>query len=366
MRSLLLAILLMPALTMAQQTTAPTKPFRIGIAGLSHSHVHWLLNRADDGDLEIVGIAEPNREMAERYLKQYHLSPDILYPTLEEMLRKTKPEAVTAFNSIYGHLEVVQACAPLKIHVMVEKPLAVSLDHARQMESLAKKHGIHLLTNYETTWYGSNHQAYRMIREDKTLGDIRKMVIHDGHKGPKEIGVNQEFLDWLTDPLQNGGGALMDFGCYGANIMTWLMDGERPESVVAVTQQIKPQVYPKVDDEATIIVTYPKAQGIIQASWNWPYNRKDMEVYGEKGYLIADRNNLRYRPGDDDEQRLAVSPRTAPLNDPFSFLAAVVRGSVHISDTDLSSLPVNITVVEILDAAKQSAKEGKRIYLNQK
>ena len=82
----------------------------------------------------------------------------------------------------------------------------------------------------------------------------KKVVIHDGHQGLKEIGVNKEFLDWLTDPIQNGGGALIDFGCYGANLMTYIMNGQQPISVTAVTQQFKPAVYLKVDDEASIIV----------------------------------------------------------------------------------------------------------------
>ena len=119
------------------------------------------------------------------------------------------------------------------------------------------------------------------------LGQIRKVVVHDGHQGPKEIGVQPEFLAWLTDPKLNGAGALFDFGCYGADLMTWLMDGERPQSVTAVTQQIKPQIYPRVDDEATIILKYPQAQAIVQASWNWPFDRKDMEVYGQSGYVIT-------------------------------------------------------------------------------
>jgi hypothetical protein len=51
-----------------------------------------------------------------------------------------------------------------------------------------------------------------------------------------------------------------------------------PLTVTAVTQQIKPEIYPRVDDEATIILTYLHAQGILQASWNWPFDRKDMEV----------------------------------------------------------------------------------------
>ena len=215
------------------QTSPQVKPLRVGIAGLTHGHVHQILREAKRGDLEIVGIAEPNRELAERYLKQYKLPIDLLYSDINQMLDKAKPEAVTAFGSIYDHLEVVKACAPKKIHVMVEKPLAVSLDHARQMEALAKKYNIQLLTNYETTWYGSNHHAYKMLHEENLFGDIRKMVVHDGHQGPKEIGVNKEFLEWLTDPVLNGAGALMDFGCYGADLITWLMKGERPTSVSA-------------------------------------------------------------------------------------------------------------------------------------
>jgi predicted dehydrogenase len=339
-------------------------PLRIGIAGLTHSHVHGLLGSADRSEIQIVGIAEPDRALAERYLKRYNLSLDLLYPTLDEMLASAKPEAVTAFNSIYDHLEVVKKCAPLKIHVMVEKPLAVSLEHAQQMEALAKKHNIHVLTNYETTWYGANHLAHRMIHEENSIGDLRKIVVHDGHRGPKEIGVNQEFLNWLTDPVQNGGGAIMDFGCYGANLITWLLHGERPESVTAITQQIKPEIYPKVDDEATIIVTYPKVQGVIQASWNWPYNRKDMEVYGQTGYIKADRNTLSLKVGDEQEQQKQFS---APLFDnPFVYLAAVVHGKLTVKDTDLSSLPLNMTAMEILEAARQSAKEGRTIHLKKK
>lgn len=346
------------------QTSPQAKPLRIGIAGLTHGHVHWILREVKRGDLEIVGIAEPNRELAERYLNQYNISMDLLYPSLNQMLDKVKPEAVTAFGSVYDHLEVVKACAPKKIHVMVEKPLAVSLDHARQMEALAKKHNIHLLTNYETTWYGSNHQAYKMLHDENLFGDITKIVVHDGHQGPKEIGVNKEFLDWLTDPVLNGGGALMDFGCYGADLITWLMKGEKPISVSAITQQIKPEVYPKVDDEATIIVTYPKAQGIIQASWNWPYNRKDIEVYGKTGYITADRNGIRFLKHPEKEERVEkISPRAKPYDDPFTFFAAVIRGTITMSDQDLSSLPINMTAMEILEAAKKSAKAGKVIYL---
>lgn len=340
------------------------KPLRIAVIGLVHSHVHWILGREDRGDIEIVGIVEPNRSLAERFAKRHGYSMELVFATMEEMIDKTQPEAVTAFNTIYDHLKVVQVCAPRGIHVMVEKPLAVSLEHAVAMEKLARQHNIHLLTNYETTWYGSNHKAYDMVHEERAIGNLRKIIVNDGHPGPKEIGVNQEFLEWLTDPVQNGGGAMTDFGCYGANLITWLMKGLKPISVTAVVQQFKPEIYPKVEDEATIILTYPKTQGIIQASWNWPVNRKDIEIYGTKGYIInPDRENMRVRLSTDKkEQDIIAEPLAKPVDDPFSYLAAVVRGA-PVSKYGLSSLENNMIVMEILEAAKLSARTGKTIFL---
>ncbi|RMG26906.1 MAG: gfo/Idh/MocA family oxidoreductase [Bacteroidetes bacterium] len=343
---------------------APAKPLRVGVAGLTHGHVHWILRRAADPDIEIVGIAEPTRDLAQRLTRQYGLSMDIVYTDLKQMLDETRPDAVTAFNDIFGHLAVVEACAPRGIHVMVEKPLAVSLAHARKMHELATHYGIHLLTNYETTWYPSNHQLYQMTRE-ADFGEIRKMVVHDGHQGPIEIGCNAEFLEWLTDPHLNGGGALTDFGCYGANLISWMMKGERPLSVMALTQQIKPAKYPKVDDEATIVLQYQQAQGIIQASWNWPYSRKDMEVYGTYAAAFADnRYEVRSRAAESKEfEKRVLKEREEPYHDPFAFFAAVIREDITLPPYDLSSLENNMLVMEILEAAKESASTGKVVKL---
>ena len=339
------------------------EPLKVGVIGLTHTHVHWILG-SDKPDIEIVGIVEPNKDLAKRYMEQHGLRMDLVYESVDDMLKVVKPEAVTAFGTIYEHLEVVEKFAPLGIHVMVEKPLAVSMEHAKKMEALAKKHNIYLLTNYETTWYATNHKAYEMVHADNAIGPLRKIVVHDGHEGPKEIGVNTEFLDWLTDPIQNGGGAITDFGCYGANLVTWLMKGERPISVTAVTNQFKPDIYPKVDDEATIILQYPNTQAIIQASWNWPFSRKDMEVYGKTGYILADnRSDMRIRlSGKDQAQSLTLEERQTPYDDPFSYFAAVVRGEIKAPAYDLSSLENNMLVVEILNAAKQSAKSGKTVF----
>jgi predicted dehydrogenase len=358
-------------LTDVPSATGPTgaglqSPVRLGIAGLTHDHVNGILGRTAGGDVLIVGIFEPDTNLASRIALRFGLSAGLFYSDLQKMLDAANPEAVAAFGPISEHVRVVEACAPRGIHVMVEKPLAFSLDQALVMERLAVRHRIHLLTNYETTWYASVHAAYQYVRGQDAIGEIRKIVAHDGHKGPREIGVTPEFLAWLTDPDRNGGGALIDFGCYGANLITWLMGGQAPLAVTAVTQTIKPEIYPKVDDEATVVLTYPRAQGIIQASWNWPIGRKDLEIYGLRGTVfIPDRGTIRIRPSESEQERTEnLEPRPSPGDDPFAFLAAVIRGEILVEDGDLSSLTNNVMVVRILDAARRSASTGRTVRLD--
>jgi len=340
------------------------KPLRVGVVGLVHGHVHWILANKKKSNIEIVGIVEPNRDLAERLTKQYNLSMDIVYDTLEEMVEAENPEAVNAFNSTYDHLATVRYCAPKGIHVMVEKPLAVSWEHAKEMVDLAEKHKIQLLTNYETSWYGSNHKAYDLVHEDKAIGTPRRIVFHTGHFGPVEIGCNPEFLEWLTDPVLNGGGALTDFGCYGANLTTWLMNGRAPESVTCITQQLKPEIYPKVDDDATIILKYPDTEVIIQASWNWPHHVKDMEIYGTTGFVKCQNGTDMELMTDQKEGSKSMTAESLGEgnDDPFALFKKVVHENYQLMPYDLSSLENSKMVVQILELAKQSAKTGKTVF----
>lgn len=338
-------------------------PVRVAIVGLVHSHVGGFLPQAlASHDVQVVGIVESNPQLVAKCAERYHLNTNLFFTNLGDLLVKTNVQAVATFTSTFDHKRVVEECASRGVHVMMEKPLAVNLEHARAIQAVAKKSGVQILVNYETTWYPANHAAYEMVVRQKAIGDLRKIVVHDGHSGPKEIGCPPEFLEWLTDPVLNGGGALTDFGCYGADLMTWLMNGQRPTAVFALTQQIKPEVYPKVEDEATIVLTYPKTQGIIQASWNWPFNRKDMEIYGKTGQVLIPRNDLlQVRLGSNPAKEIIPAALVGPEADSLSYLAAVVRG--EIKPTGLSSLEVNLIVTEILDAARQSAATGKRVDL---
>ncbi|HEV3207915.1 MAG TPA: Gfo/Idh/MocA family oxidoreductase [Terriglobales bacterium] len=365
MRTLLPAVLvtfLLIGLPISSGQTTPA-PLRVAIAGLVHGHADGFFQRSlHRPEIQIVGIAEPDQQVAARYAAKFGLDQSLIFSDLEDMLQKTHPQAVLAYTNTYDHRRVVEICARHGVHVMMEKPLAVSAEDAHAIADAARKGKIQVLVNYETSWYRSNHAAYDLVHE-KAIGDIRKVVVHDGHQGPKEIGVQPEFLAWLTDPKLNGGGALYDFGCYGADLMTWLMDGQRPTSVTAVTQQIKPEIYQRVDDEATIILTYPKAQAILQPSWNWPFDRKDIEVYGRTGYVLTVRHDdIKVRLPGKEEQQEAANPVPAPYDDSLSLLRAVILNGVA---PDLpSSLDTNVTVAEILDAARRSAASGKSVALS--
>jgi len=362
----LFQIVSLAALSLAVAAFAQTPqshPVRVAIVGLVHGHVHGFLSQYQRSpDIEIVAVVEPDAKLRSAAASRYGFDASKMFADLDEMIAKVHPQAVLVYTNTYDHRRVVEICARHGVHVMMEKPLAVSFEDALAMEKVAHAGKIHVLVNYETSWYRSNHAAYDLVH-DGSLGEIRKVVVHDGHKGPKEIGVEPEFLSWLTDPKLNGGGALFDFGCYGADLMTWLMDGQRPQTVIAVTQRIKPEIYSRVDDEATIILTYPKAQAIIQASWNWPIDRKDMEVYGQTGQAITvKRDNLRVqRAGENQEQQLAAKPIPSPYDDELAYLRAVIVDGAK--EDALSSLDTNVTVTEILDAARRSAKEGKTIRL---
>src|SRR3984885_7022459 len=355
-------ILLLP-LSMRAQTEQ--KPLRVAIVGLVHDHVAgFLAQLPQHSDVELVGIAEPDPALQAKYQKKYGLADNLFFKDAAKMIEARRPDALLAYTTIADHRRVVEVGAYYGISVMVEKPLTISLDDALAIRKIAREKHIHVLVNYETTWYSSNKAAYDEVARGE-IGAVRRVVVHDGHEGPKEIGVSPDFLKWLTDPEQNGAGALYDFGCYGVDLMPWLMRGETPETVTAVVNHDKPQIYPKVDDDSTIVLQYPHAQAVIQGSWVWPFARKDMEVYGATGYAItvaADR--MRVRHEHENEERMTTP---APLNEnesnSLSYLAAVLRGQIQ-DRGDLSALDTNVTVMQILDAARESARTGRSVRLS--
>ena len=365
----LAAAALLPGSSACGMAQSPTTVTRVAIVGLVHGHVQGFLHGlATHANVQLVGIAEPDASLRTKYEQRLHLAPNLFFASEREMLAATHPQAILVYTSIAGHRAAIEQAAPLGIAAMVEKPLATTVPDALAIQQLSVRYHVPVLTNYETTWYASNAAAIGLLRSGK-VGDLRRVVVHDGHKGPKEIGVDPEFLTWLTDPKQNGAGALFDFGCYGADLTTVLMGGAAPTSVTAVTLHDKPEVYPRVEDDSTMLLHYPHAVADIEGSWNWPFDRKDMEVYGAAGYVdtvyvsTSVTNRLRVRlPGEAAEHVETAPALAAPVDDSLDYLVAVLNGTLH-PEHDLSSLDTNVTVVRILDAARRSAATGRTVVL---
>lgn len=337
-------------------TTEEEKPFRLGIIGLVHDHVHWIFNR-NKKDIVIVGIVETNPVAISKFQKRYALPDSLFFDSYEALYKMAKPEAVSAFNPTNKHLEVISFFAPLNIPIMVEKPLAATVEEAKKIERLYEQYKTPILTNYETSWYDSTYEARKMI-DQKRIGTLKKIVFNTGHPGPEEIGCSPEFLAWLTDPIQNGAGALTDFGCYGANISTWLLKGTPPTSILCTTRQTKPERYPKVDDDTIILLEYPDQQIVIQASWNWSHNRKDMQLYGAHGYIDAKNGTEMEIMENENKGAYLYTPQQADQSqkDPFLLLLEVTRNQKKLEPFGLYTLENNLMVAKILALAKKSAE----------
>jgi glucose-fructose oxidoreductase len=361
-----------PARSEKVAIAASATPLKVGIVGLVHDHVGGFFNGGalapaggilNRPDVQVVGIVEPDQKLFDKYADRFHLSAELHFHSIQEMVAKVHPQVILTFTATSEHRRVVEESAALGVHVMMEKPLTTNYKDALAIQEAAQRGKIHVLVNYETSWYPSNTEAFNLLKKG-ALGPMVKAVFREGHEGPKLIGVSPDFLSWLTDPKQNGGGALFDFGCYGPDLMTWMMDGEVPLSVMAVTKQLQPEVYPKVDDEALIILNYAKAVAIVEASWNWPFGVKQMEVYGRTGYARAlNSAELIVRehkdPSGMPRKETTIPP---PYDDPLHYFEAVLSGEITEEDS-VSSLKTNMTVTEILQAARQSAQTGKAVTL---
>lgn len=359
-----LLVFLLAGLTHSLADDATTPRLRIAVVGLSHGHCPRFIAAAlARPDVELVGIVESDQELVKKAMERFNLPHGLFYDNLPELLAKGQLQAVATFTTTFAHRKVVELCAARGVHVMMEKPLAVNMEHALAMEAAAKRGGIQVIVNFEPSWSPAYQHALGLLREQHAVGDILRFIANDGIKDPA-IKAPAEFARWLTDPKLNGGGALNDMGCYGSMLACWLFDNERPISVFATLQNFNPAHYPNVEDEATIVLTYREHVAVIMPSWNRPFARKDFEVYGTRGSLTArfPADLFLRQPGDREAKKVIVPKPAAPWTDSISYLHAVVDG--RITPSGAPALATNLLVTEILDAARESNRTGRRIDLH--
>jgi len=365
---LLFAFLLSSQIVLGQTLpSVETNKVRIAIVGLNHDHVWGILKDiAGEKDARLVAIAESDSALVNRARGGVPASVKF-FDDFVKMLDEIKPDAVIATTSNDRHLEILRECARRHIHFSTEKPMATNAADAREMARLAQATGIKLMVNYWNAWVPPTPSLVKHVR-DGDVGPVRKIIVEYGHAGPKEIGVSEQFAAWLYDPLKNGGGAIMDFGCYGAEWAIWLKG--MPTRVFATAKKIKVAQHNQVDDDATILLDYPDGTAILEASWDWPYGMDRVKVFGPKGSLLATGKELLFRDAKDSRQEnglegnpVAVVPLPPNSANPVSYFVDRILQNKPIEDP--VSAHLNVKVIDILDAARQSLQSGRAEAIKQ-
>jgi predicted dehydrogenase len=349
----LLAAALFAALTASAQT-----PYKMAVVGLVHSHV-WghLAEMMKSPEVAFVGVAEPNKELQAEAVKA-GVPANMISSDYKQLLDAQKPDLIWAFVENNRHLEIVEAAAARHINVIFEKPLASSYKDALKIQEIAKKAGIEVMCNYQMAWWPANYTA-KKVADSGQLGQVYRLHGVVGHGGPGSDGVrNAAFFSWLTDPVQNGAGALMDFGCYNALWSLWYLG--RPESVYAHANHLRPAVFPKVEDNADLMLNYPNAVGIFEGSWDLPRSYQDLEVFGLKGSVYM-RNGSVERQEGRTRTAVDITPLVPEDAEPIRFMTSRMRQ--HKPLEGMTSLAINVDVVEIIEAAKESIRTGKAVPL---
>ena len=331
--------------------------YRVGVAGMVHDHV-WGLARsfANCPNADLVAAADPNEPLRER-IKQ-DLGVPAAYEDWSEMLDKESLDVVLVTTHNSAAADVVEAAAGKGVHMLVEKPMAATLDQADRMLRAAEAAGVQLLVNWATAWRPNLVKATELARSG-AIGQLFNVRVRMAHQGPKELGCSPYFYGWLYDAEKNGAGAYMDYCCYGAAYCRHLLG--QPNAVSGVAARLVKDDLP-VDDNGMVVMIYDKTIAVTEASWCQIPDYHDMVILGSQGTLITSHGKL----------LMATEPRTepkeVPLDEPAPGWSNGPEHLVHCLDTaapveGMCSARVGRDAQEILEAGLVSAREGRHVAL---
>ena len=335
---------------------------RFGIIGLSHDHVWDVLPelRANE-NAELVAATSLQTPLLARVKKEYDING---YTDSQEMAASEQLDAVLVYgNNRNGAEEAVKAL-DRGWHVLIEKPLAADLEGARNLLQKAGSTGKRLMVNWPITWWPQVQQAIAIAQAGE-IGEIWQVRYRAAHQGPKEMGASEYFCDWLYDPNRNGGGALLDYCCYGAVLSRVLLG--RPHSVTAVAGQLL-KTDLDAEDNAVLLMQYPKGISIAEASWTQIDKMTSYRtlIYGSEGTLLAE----------PEKGRLLLATEKQPggeeieIREPEEHMKGPIAHFLHGIESEQSFHPLcrashGCDVQEILELGMEAAATGQRVALPQ-
>lgn len=332
--------------------------YRVGVVGLIHDHIWGMLRWWKELEgAELVAAADVNPPLLEKIRGEFGV--ERTYSSYRQMFEREELDIVTVTVDNAGTADIVEAAAARGLHVMSEKPMAATLDQARRMAEACRKAKVQLMINWPTAWNPAIQTLDRLVR-DGAIGPVHKVKYLAAHQGPKEYGCTPYFYEWLYDADRNGAGALMDYCCYGAMMSAhWL---GRPESVVGIRGTLVKEPFP-VDDNAILLMKYPHAFGVAEASWTQqaPDGSPNPSVFGATGTLSVSGGRVRLaRLGKDVEWIEPDAPSPGRRNG-AEYLVSCLEAGTPVEG--MCSAETSLLAQEILERGLESSGTGQEVYL---
>jgi predicted dehydrogenase len=350
---------------------------RFGIVGLVHDHLWpvWgegYLNQLKKcKEVEIVAAADGNQYLREKIEKEFGISR--VYPSFEELIKREEIDAVMLSLPNDERADATEMAASLNLHVITDKPMAATLDQAERMLNIQKATNIKMLIDWPSAWTPGLHKANSLV-EQGVIGNVFQLRLRLGNPGPEYHGCTEYFLEWLFNEKKSGGGVLIDGCCYGANVCRWFMG--YPKAVIGLGgRYVKDNI--SAEDNAIILMEYPKAMGIAEGSWSqysadtpgslYPSNGQ-VVIYGSKGAIVVDKvNHVEPNPiiliSEQNQRGEVIEVPPLPRgqrNGPEYFVHCLLNNEPV---RGMCSPEIGRDVQEIIEAAYRSMKEGKKIDL---
>jgi len=339
-----------------------TSKLRIGVLGMTHDHVWGNLKDLNASALgELVAAADPNEELLNKAKTQYNCPT--VYDSYEDMLEEESLDAVYVFGDNLTGAELSIMAAEAGLHVLIEKPMASTLDGAMRMLAAARTAGTSLMVNWPFAWLPQLQKAFEMVQAGE-IGQLFQTKYRSAHAGPKELGCTPYFYNWLYDAELNGAGALMDYCCYGAALARYLLG--QPSRVNGIMGHCVKD-YITLDDNAVIVMQWPRAIAITEASWTQIGHLTSYQalIYGSEGTLVvepgANGKLLLANQAHEDGIAIDVPPAPAGMRNATDYFLTRISQGLPIEG--ICSAEISRDAQEILEAGILSAQEGKVMSL---
>jgi len=337
-----------------------TTPLRIAVLGMAHDHL-WdnLPHLAACDQADLVAGADANPRLRDLFCERSGCAT--VHEGYAELLEAHAPDAVYAYGATAEHADVVEICAERGIHVLVEKPMAATLEQADRMLAAAQQAGVRLMVNWPTAWRPAWRRALALVRGGD-LGHLWQITWRGGHSGPELLGCSPEFCQFLFDKDLNGSGAFTDYGGYGASLCVLLMGGS-PHSVTAMAGRLVKTQFP-VEDNGVMLLRYPQAICRLEMTWSEAVPHQpphDAVLYGTEGTAVIGEQVTLHTRSEPGGRVLDCPPLSAGQANASECFAACIRaGRDPEGQTDPQ---VARAAQEIVEAGLRAASVGMEISL---